>query len=89
MDVKDVAKADVHRCLDPIWKTKTITADRVRNRIERVIGWAIAREHRPPGTNPAAWTDHLEHSLPKHCFMCKRAVHDRSARRSRIRVVRS
>jgi integrase len=63
MDVATIDTPDIHRVLDPIWKTKSITADRVRNRIEAVIDWAVVRGHRPPGTNPARWVGHLEHSL--------------------------
>jgi integrase len=64
MDVAEVQTGDVLRVLDPIWKTKTTTADRVRNRIEAVIDWAVVRGHRPPGTNPAAWKNHLDQVLP-------------------------
>jgi integrase len=63
MDVATIDTPDIHRVLDPIWKTKSVTADRVRNRIEAVIDWAVVRGHRPPGTNPARWVGHLEHSL--------------------------
>lgn len=50
--------------IEPIWQTRTVTADRVRNRIELIIDWAIARGHRAPGTNPARWTGHLDQVLP-------------------------
>jgi integrase len=63
MDVATIDTPDIHCVLDPIWKTKSITADRVRNRIEAVIDWCVVRGHRPPGTNPARWVGHLEHSL--------------------------
>jgi integrase len=45
-----------------LWQTKTVTADRVRNRIELVLSFAAARGHRPAGPNPAAWDD-LKHIL--------------------------
>ena len=63
MDVATIDTPDIHRVLDPIWKTKSVTADRVRSRVEQVIDFAIVRGHRPPGTNPARWVGHLEHSL--------------------------
>lgn len=63
MDVATIDTPDIHRALDPIWKTKSITADRVRSRIEQVIDWCVVRGHRAPGTNPARWVGHLEHSL--------------------------
>jgi integrase len=49
--------------LTPIWSTKSETADRVRNRIERVLGWATNAGYRT-GPNPAAWRDGLQHRLP-------------------------
>jgi integrase len=64
MDVAAVQTADVLRALDPIWNTKSITADRVRTRVEQVIDWAVVRGHRPAGTNPARWKGHLDQVLP-------------------------
>jgi len=64
MDVAAIDTRDVIRALEPIWKTKSITADRTRSRVEQVIDWAIVREHRPPGTNPARWKGHLDQVLP-------------------------
>ena len=63
----DVAKIDtrmVIKCLEPIWKTKTETATRVRQRIESVLDWATSREFRT-GDNPARWKGHIENLLPK------------------------
>ena len=34
---------------------RTVTADRVRNRIELVLNFAMAAGYRPEGQNPAAW----------------------------------
>lgn len=64
MDVATIYTPDVLRVVEPIWHDKTVTADRVRNRIESVIDWAVVRGHRPPGTNPAAWKNHLDQVLP-------------------------
>jgi integrase len=64
MDVAAIETADVLRALEPIWKSKSITADRTRGRIEAVLDWAIVRNHRPPGTNPAKWKGHLSEVLP-------------------------
>lgn len=52
------------KALQPIWKTKTETASRVRERIERVLSWAALRGYRE-GENPARWHGHLEELLPK------------------------
>jgi hypothetical protein len=54
----------VLRVLEPIWTAKTETASRVRQRIEAVLDWAMARSHRPKGDNPARWKGHLAMILP-------------------------
>jgi integrase len=54
----------VLRVLEPIWTTKTETANRVRQRIEAVIDWATVSGHRPKGDNPARWRGYLDHVLP-------------------------
>jgi integrase len=64
MDVAAIGIPDVLRVLEPIWKTTTITADRVRSRIERVLDYAMVRGHRPPGINPAKWPGVLDQVLP-------------------------
>jgi integrase len=55
--------AHVLRILEPIWKTRTVTATRVRGRIESVLDWAKARGYRA-GENPARWRGHLDVLLP-------------------------
>jgi integrase len=47
-----------------MWVTATVTADRLRARIEAVLAWASVRGHRS-GPNPAAWRNHLDKILPK------------------------
>ena len=49
--------------LEPIWRTKTETATRVRQRIEAVLAWATVSGFRT-GENPARWKGNLEHALP-------------------------
>ena len=61
--VKDIDVQDVLQVIDPIWHSKTETAKRVRGRIEKVLGWAIAMGHRA-SHNPAVWTGLLENLLP-------------------------
>jgi integrase len=53
----------IMRVLEPIWKTKTETASRLRGRIESILDWAAARGFRQ-GDNPARWRGHLRHLLP-------------------------
>jgi integrase len=62
--VNSISIEDVLGVLKPIWTTKPETADRVRNRIERVLDAAKARKFRT-GDNPAAWRGNLDHLLGK------------------------
>ena len=64
MDVRLINTALVLQVLEPIWKTKTATATRLRERIERVLAWAATKGYRE-GENPARWGGHLEELLPK------------------------
>ena len=63
MPVSSVELAHVVQVLEPIWKSKTETATRVRQRIEAVLGWATVSGFRV-GDNPARWKGNLEHALP-------------------------
>ncbi len=63
MAVADISAADIHDCLDSIWLTKMETASRVRQRIEKVIAFADAREDRDRG-NPADMKRKLGFLLP-------------------------
>jgi integrase len=63
LPVAEIDTALVLRCVEPIWKTKTETASRVRRRVERVLAWATTHGYRA-GPNPAAWSDHLDNLLP-------------------------
>jgi integrase len=64
MTVSDIGQDNVLRCIEPIWNTKTETATRVRQRIEKVLDWATVRKYRK-GDNPARWKGHLDTLLPK------------------------
>lgn len=55
--------ADVLGVLKPIWQSVPETASRVRQRIEAVIGFAIAHHWRVQA-NPAVWRGGLAHLLP-------------------------
>lgn len=54
----------VMKVLQPIWTTKTETANRVRGRIEKVLDRAKALKLRS-GENPARWIGHLDQLLPR------------------------
>ena len=53
----------IMKVLEPIWYSKTDTANRVRGRIEFVLDWAKVRGYRE-GENPARWRGHLNKLLP-------------------------
>jgi integrase len=61
--VQAIDTALVLKVLEPIWTVKSVTAGRVRGRIESVLDWAKARGYRE-GENPARWRGHLDHLLP-------------------------
>jgi integrase len=60
--VSDIDLHHVLKVLEPIWETKTVTASRLRGRIETVLDWATVRGHRT-GLNPARWKGHLDKLL--------------------------
>ena len=62
--VDDVATEHVLGVLQPIWLSKSETASRVRQRIERVLDAAKVKGLRS-GENPARGRGHLELLLPK------------------------
>lgn len=74
LDVAEIDQTHVLKVLDPIWRTKTETATRVRGRIEQVLDWAKARGHRQ-GENPARWRGHLDHLLPTPSKIAKVTHH--------------
>ena len=62
----EITTTDVLAVLQPIWLDKPETASRVRGRIEKILGAALAEGLIPrPYENPARWKGHLEHSLLK------------------------
>ena len=63
IDVSKIGLPEVLKVLEPIWKTKTETASRLRGRIQVVLDWAAVRGHRD-GANPARWKGHLDQILP-------------------------
>jgi integrase len=72
LDIAAVGKDEVLRVLEQkltrengtFWTKRAVTADRTRNRIERVLDWAEARGFRAAGTpNPARWKGFLDQLL--------------------------
>jgi integrase len=74
----DVAAIDtpaVLKVIEPIWREKTVTADRVRARIEAILDWATVRGHRGAGDNPARWKGHLSEVLPARSAVARPIHH--------------
>jgi hypothetical protein len=73
--ISTIEKSDVIDAIEPLWTTKNETMVRIRNRVELVINWAVARGHRPEGLNPATWRGNLDQALPKPSKVNKRQHH--------------
>ena len=63
--VDSITTEHVLKCLTPIWNSKNETANRVRNRIELVLSYAMALGYRERGLNPATWRGCIDQLLPK------------------------
>lgn len=61
--IRDVGLPQVLAVLEPIWRTKTETASRLRGRIESILDWASARSYRA-APNVARWNGLLDKLLP-------------------------
>lgn len=75
MLVRDVQLPHVMRIIEPIWRTKTETAKRLRGRLESILDWATVRGYRA-GDNPARWRGHLDKLLPAPNKVAKREHHE-------------
>jgi integrase len=69
LPVSNIETQHIMKVLDPIWAEKTATANRVRGRIESVLGWAATSGFRKGKNgedvaNPARWKGHLDQLLP-------------------------
>jgi len=71
--VRDISTDEILQVLIPIWTTKTETATRVRQRMEAVFDWAIARGTRTT-PNPAVLKGNLAQLLP-HSAKVKKVRH--------------
>lgn len=65
-----ITTADVEAVLLPLWTTKAETAQKLQNRLERILDAAKAKKLRS-GDNPARWRGHLEHLLSKRLKLTK------------------
>ncbi|MFP3333675.1 integrase arm-type DNA-binding domain-containing protein [Pseudomonas sp. SIMBA_064] len=65
LSADEIETKQVLKALQPIWATKTRTADEVRGQIEQILDAARSRGLRA-GENPARWRGHLENLLSRH-----------------------
>lgn len=72
--VRDIELRQVLAVLEPIWRTKTETATRLRARIEKILDWATTKGYRD-GLNPARWRGHLDNLLPAPNKVAKERHH--------------
>lgn len=63
MPVDQIDIHDIKKVLEPIWKTKTETASRVRGRMEAILDWATTHGYRD-AANPARWRGYLANVMP-------------------------
>jgi len=64
LSAEEIGTSQVLKVLQPIWTTKTRTADELRGQIEQVLDAAKARNLRE-GENPARWRGHLDNLLSR------------------------
>ena len=64
LSVRDINTGHIHRILEPIWSTKSVTASNLRGRVEAVLDWARVKQFRD-GENPARWRGNLDKLLPR------------------------
>jgi integrase len=63
-NVSEITPHDVVGVLRPLWDDQPDLALRVRERIERVLGWCRAHGYRGEGENPARWKGGLKDLMP-------------------------
>jgi len=61
--VREIDLPHIKQVLDPIWETKTETANRVRARIESILGWCAIHGY-CSNENPARWQGYLDEVYP-------------------------
>lgn len=64
VQVSEIETRHIENVLRPIWETKTVTAKKLRGRLEAILSWATVKGLRQ-GDNPARWKDNLKEILPR------------------------
>ncbi|NBV01092.1 MAG: site-specific integrase [Burkholderiaceae bacterium] len=63
LNLSEINTSHILMILNPIWKSKTETASRLRGRLEWILASATTQNFRE-GMNPALWKGHLQTILP-------------------------
>lgn len=72
--VREIELPHIKAVLDPIWEEKTETANRVRARIENILGWCAVHGYRS-NENPAKWSGYLDEVYPSPEKIKKKGHH--------------
>lgn len=72
--VREIELPHIKAVLDPIWEEKTETANRVRARIENILGWCAVHGFRS-NQNPAKWKGFLDEVYPSPEKIKKKSHH--------------
>jgi integrase len=72
--VREIELTHIKAVLDPIWETKTETANRVRARMENILGWCAVHGYRS-NENPAKWRGYLDGVYPSPQKIKKKGHH--------------
>lgn len=62
--VEDITSAHILQIIEPLFKRIPTTAQRLQQRVEKVLAWCIVRGHRKNQENPARWKSHLSEAIP-------------------------
>jgi len=65
LPVNVVERPQVHNVLKPLYETKPATAVKVQDYLAAILNWAMAKDYRPTGVNPAARSGPISTLLPK------------------------
>lgn len=72
--VREIELPHIKAVLDPIWQEKTETANRVRARMENILGWCAIHGYRS-NENPAKWQGYLDEVYPSPEKIKKKGHH--------------
>lgn len=72
--VREIELPHIKAVLDPIWESKTETANRIRARMENILGWCAVHGYRS-NENPARWSGYLDEVYPSPEKIKKRGHH--------------